>query len=158
MSRDAWRFGESAAIPRFSWDTAASVDRQCALRDFIVVLAWDGAGKIDAYVVEVNRSISSYSSSGNLPQGPHRHHRAQGVPAHRAERRHLFRLHLQCSARNVLRTRRTDFRKGGGLLAVLKASRILVAWLSVGVCMSANYLTLHCPGAAPVRNDAVCSR
>jgi alkylation response protein AidB-like acyl-CoA dehydrogenase len=44
----------------------------------------------------------------------------------------------------VLRTRRTDFRKGGGLLAVLKASRILVAWLSVGVCMSANYLTLHC--------------
>jgi hypothetical protein len=70
MSRDAWRFGDSAAIPRFSWNTAASVDRQCALRDFIVVLAWDGAtGKIDAYVVEVNRSISSYSSSGNLPRG-----------------------------------------------------------------------------------------
>ena len=45
--------------------------------------------------------------------------------------------------KNVLRARPTDFRLGSGLPAVLEASRILVAWLPVGVCMGAYDLTLR---------------
>jgi acyl-CoA oxidase len=108
--------------------------------DVIVVWARDGAtGEIGAYVVEVDRSLSS----NTLPRG---------LRIDTIERKASLRIVQNADItfdgvfvprKNVLRARPTDFRLGSGLPAVLEASRILVAWLPVGVCMGAYDLTLR---------------
>ena len=105
-----------------------------------IIVCWarhSERGEIGAYVIEVDRASSS------MPPGL-RIEKIEGKVSLRiTQNADLYFDGVFVPRSNILDAVPTNFRLGQGLPEVLEASRILVAWLPVGVCMGAFDLTLR---------------